>query len=151
MGFVSTAGSTLLSASSGVKRVDRGYHRAVRILWDLLEWPGGLLAWGWAQLVFATVRVRVDAGFPGQLAAKVGAHFVDALAEHVAVGPREIDVFEDAMRQRRCRKRLDRSQSVRTDDQHFSRLDFANVCRTNQVETAGLRGHGPAVAELHGN
>ena len=36
--------------------------------------------------------------------AEIRADFVDALAEHVAVGPREVDVLEDAVRQRRRRE-----------------------------------------------
>ena len=54
-----------------------------------------------------------DAGLARQRAAEIGAHLVDALAEHLAVGPREVDVLEDAVRQRRGRKRLDRAQPVR--------------------------------------
>ena len=46
-----------------------------------------------------------------QPAAEVGAHFVDALAEHIAVGPREVDVLEDALRRGRRRERLDRLQA----------------------------------------
>ena len=83
-------------------------------------------------------HVGVDAGFARQLAAEIGAHFVDALAEHFAVGPREIHVLEDAVRQRRVRERLDRSQAMRADDQDLARLDVAHVGGADQVERAGF-------------
>ena len=60
----------------------------------------------------ARVRHRDDhvgghAGFAGQPPPELGADLVDALAEDLAVGPREIDVLEDAVRQRLRRERLD--------------------------------------------
>ena len=59
--------------------------------------------------------VRVDrADSRASSRPRLGAHLVDALAEHVAVGTREVDVLEDALlRLRRRRKRLDRPQAVR--------------------------------------
>ena len=52
-------------------------------------------------------HVGLDAGFTGQHATEIGADFVDALAEHLAVGPREIDMLEDAVRQRCLGEGLD--------------------------------------------
>ena len=92
-------------------------------------------------------HIGVDAGLARQLAAQVGAHFVDALAEHFAIRPCEVDVLENAMRQLRIRKRLDRTQAVRADDQHLARLDVAHVGEADQVEAAGFRGDGPRIAE----
>src|SRR5215472_882373 len=40
--------------------------------------------------------VRIDMAFPGELAADPLARFIDAAAFDDAVGPREIDVLEDA-------------------------------------------------------
>ena len=44
--------------------------------------------------------VGLDRRLARQPAAELGAHLVDALAEHVAVGPREVDVLEHALRLR---------------------------------------------------
>ena len=57
--------------------------------------------------------VGVDRRLARQDAAEIGAHLVDAPAEDVAVGPREVDVLEDAVRQRRRRKRLDATAARR--------------------------------------
>ena len=92
-------------------------------------------------------HVGVDAGFARQQPPEVGAHLVDALAEHFAVGPREVDVLEHAVRQRRRRERADRFQAVRPDDDHLAGLDVAHVGRVDQIERAGLRAHDPRVAE----
>ena len=56
--------------------------------------------------------VGVDRLLAGQHPAELGPHFVDAPAEDVAVGPGEVHVFEDAVRERRGRKRLDRSHAI---------------------------------------
>ena len=79
---------------------------------------------------------------------ELGAHLVDAAAEDVAVGPREVDVLEDAVRERRRRERLDRPQPAVADDQHLARLDVAHVGRADQIERAGLGADDPGVAEL---
>ena len=78
---------------------------------------------------------------------RFGAHLVHALAEHVAVGPREVHVLEDAVRERRGRKRLERPQPVGADDQHLARLDVAHVGGADQIERAGLRADDAGVAE----
>ena len=48
--------------------------------------------------------VGVDRLLAREHAAEVRPHLVDALAEHVAVGPREVHVLEDAVRERRRRE-----------------------------------------------
>ena len=58
-------------------------------------------------------HVGIDRLLTGEDPAEVGPHLVDALAEHVAVRPREIHVLEDAVRERRRRERIDRSQRRR--------------------------------------
>ena len=69
-----------------------------------------------------------DAGLARQQPPEVGAHLVDALPEHLAVGPREVDVLEDAVR-RACAggNARDRPQPVGADDEHLAGLDIAHV------------------------
>ena len=86
-------------------------------------------------------------GFLRQDAAELGAHLVDALAEDVAVGAREVDVLEDAVGERRRRKRMQRAQAAVADDHHLAGLDVAHVGRADQIERAGLGADDVGVAE----
>ena len=92
--------------------------------------------------------VGVDRRLAREDAAELGADLVHALAEHVAVGPREVDVLEHAVRERRRRERLQRAQAAVADDQHLARLDVADVGRADQIERAGLGADDAGVAEL---
>ena len=83
-------------------------------------------------------NVGVDRLFAREHAPELGADLVDASAEHVAVRTREIHVLEDAVGQRRRRKRLDRPDPVGGNDQDLARQDVALVGRANQVHRAGL-------------
>ena len=76
-----------------------------------------------------------------EYAPELGTHFVDALAEHIAVGPREIHVLEDAVRERRGRIRFNRTYSALGDDDHFSRFDVTFVGRTDQIHRARFGTH----------
>ena len=80
-------------------------------------------------------------------AAQLGAHFVDALAEHVRVRPREVDVLEDAVRRRRRRERMERLLALRPDDEHLARLDVANPLGVDEIERARLGADDVGVAE----
>ena len=91
--------------------------------------------------------VGVGRRFARQDAAELRAHLVDAAAEDVAVGPREVDVLEHAVRERLRRERLDRPQPAVADDEQLARLDVADVGGANQVERAGLGTDDPGVAE----
>src|SRR5688572_17931753 len=87
--------------------------------------------------------VGIDAGFARERAPKVGPHFVYALAKDFAVGPGEIHVLEDAMRQLRLWEWLDRALAVGADDQQLTGFDIAHVGGADQVERAGFRGDRP--------
>ncbi len=85
--------------------------------------------------------------FRGQPAAELGPDLVDALAEHIRVGPREIHVLEDAVGRRRRRERVVRLLAVGSDDEHLARLDVADPLGVDQIERAGLRTDDVRVAE----
>ena len=91
--------------------------------------------------------VGVDRGLARQAAAEVGSDLVDALAEDVAVGPREVDVLEHALRDAGRGERLERSQPVRAHDHDLAGLDVAHVGRADQIERAGFGADHPRVAE----
>ncbi len=64
------------------------------------------------------------------------------------VGPREINVFEDAGPSRLPRQREEALHSVAVDDHHFAVLDVADEFRPDDVERAGLRAEDRAALEL---
>ena len=79
---------------------------------------------------------------------KLRAHFVDALAEHVAVGPREIDVLEDALRAAApTRNGLIERRPLRARDHDLARLDIANIGRADEIHRAGFGADDPGVAQ----
>ena len=59
--------------------------------------------------------------------------------EHLRVGAREVDVFEDALRHRFRRERTVRLHPGRADHHHLARLDVADERGVDQVEGARLR------------
>ena len=83
-----------------------------------------------------------------QPATELGPNLVHALAEHVAVGARKVDVLEDALRLRRRSEWLDRLDPRRTQHNELARLDVPDVLRADQIQCAGLRAQHPRVAEL---
>ena len=94
-------------------------------------------------------HVGVGGRLPREDPAELRPHVVDAAAEHVTVGPREIHVLEDALRQHRGgRERSDRSKTAGADDDHLAGFDVADVGRPDEIERAGLRADDPRVAEL---
>ena len=56
-------------------------------------------------------------------------------------------MFEHALRERRGRKRLDRSQAVGADDQDLAGLDVADVGGADEIHRAGFRADDHGVAE----
>ena len=92
--------------------------------------------------------VRIDRRLAREHAAEIGAGLVDALAEDVAVGPREVHVLEDAVRQLRYGEGPVRLHAVGADHQHLAGLDVAHVVGANQIERARLGADDPRVGEL---
>ena len=72
---------------------------------------------------------------------------IDGAAEDQAVGPREIDVLEDAVLVRLLGGEMQRFDAGSGDAHHFAGLDFADVFGAEQIERAGFRGDDPGVAE----
>jgi hypothetical protein len=91
--------------------------------------------------------VGVGRRFLGEAHAQVGPHLVHAVPEHVAVGPREVDVFEDAVLQRLRAERLDRPQAAGVDDQDLARFHVPHVGRADQIERARLRADDEGIAQ----
>ena len=82
--------------------------------------------------------VGVDRGLARQLAPHGRAGLVHAEAEDIAVGPREVDVLEDAVRDARRRERPEAANPVMRDHHHLARLDVTNVGGANQIQGARL-------------
>jgi hypothetical protein len=92
-------------------------------------------------------NVGVDRMFARELAAHFHPRLIDVPVGDGAVGPGEIDIFENAERAARLLgKCLNAFQAVLVDDNDFARLDVADEPGVNQVERAGLAGEHPAVA-----
>src|SRR5262245_5518145 len=83
--------------------------------------------------------VGIRRTFPRELFAHPVTALVDAAAEDHRIGAREIDMFEDAMRDPLRLERVERMQAARIYDEDLSRFDVADVVRADQVESAGLR------------
>ena len=93
-------------------------------------------------------HVGVDRGLARQLRAHRLAGVVDRSAMNDRVGPREIDVFEDAGPSRLPRQREEALHPVAVDDHHLAVLDVADEFRPDDVERAGLRAEDRAALEL---
>ena len=91
-------------------------------------------------------HVGVHAGVFREALPQLDPRLVDVPAEDAAVGPREVDVLEDALRDRRLVEDLQRVDAVAVDPDHLARLDVADVLAVEQVERAGLRADHVAVA-----
>ncbi len=83
-------------------------------------------------------NVRLDGRFDRQMLTEVGPHLVDAAAEDVAVRPGEVDMLEDAVRERCLGEWVDRAQPTVADDQDLAGFHVPHVRRTNQVERTGF-------------
>src|SRR5690348_13636212 len=83
----------------------------------------------------------------GEEAAQALARGIHGTAEDDAIGPREIDMLENAVLMRLLRREANGLGAALGDSQHFAGLDFALVFRANQIECAGLRGDHPRAAE----
>ena len=89
--------------------------------------------------------VGFDRGFAGQHLPNTHAVAVEGFAEETAVGPREIDHFEDAELGRLFRPTAaHRLRLTQPEVDDFARLDVPIEARANDVEAAGLAAHHPA-------
>ncbi len=94
-------------------------------------------------------HVGLDREFARELPAHLDAHLVDVAVGDGAVGPGEIDVFEDAERAALVLgKGLHAGQAVLVDDHDLARLDVADELGVDQVQGAGFAGQHPGVVEL---
>ena len=91
--------------------------------------------------------IGVNRLFARQNAAQLRANLVDAAAEDIAVGAREVHVLEDAVRERRGRIRLDRLHAVGRHNQHFARLYIAFVSGADEIHRARFRADHPGIVE----
>ena len=91
--------------------------------------------------------VGVDGMFAREQAAEAFAALVHRAAENQAIGPRKIDVLEDAVLQRLFRREVERFDAAARDAHHFAGLDFAHVFGADQIERAGFRSDEPGAAE----
>src|SRR5260370_42496386 len=73
------------------------------------------------------------------------AAFVHGAAENNAVGPGEIDVLENALLERLFWREVDGFDAGLRDAHHFAGLDFADVLRVEQIESAGFGSDQPGV------
>ena len=89
--------------------------------------------------------VGLDGGFTGQHLTDANPVAVEGFAEETAIGPREIDHFEDAELGGLLRPAAaHRLGLTETEVDDFARLDVPIEARTNDVQTAGLAAHHPA-------
>ena len=93
-------------------------------------------------------HVGLDRGLARQFRAHRLAGVVDRSAMNDRVGPREINVFEDAGPSRLPGQREEALHPVAVDDHHFAVLDVADEFRPDDVERAGLRAQDRAALEL---
>src|SRR5690242_13047984 len=88
-----------------------------------------------------------NVGFDGMLAREQTAeHFaalVNGAAENNAVGTREIDMLENALLMRLGGREVNGLDAALGDAHHFSRFDFADVLRVEEIESAGFAGDEP--------
>ncbi len=88
-----------------------------------------------------------DVALARELGADALAHLVDAGAVDHGVGPREVDVLEDAGAPTRPRERLQGTHAPLLENHHLPGLDVAHELRADDVERAGLRGQDVRLAE----
>src|SRR5216684_3384869 len=68
---------------------------------------------------------------------------VHRAAKNRAVGPREIDVLENAVLMRLFRREMDGLDPRARNAHHLAGLDLADIFRAEQIEGAGFRSHHP--------
>jgi len=68
-------------------------------------------------------------------APEIGAHIVDAAAEDIRIGPREVDVLEDAERVRPSGARPGCVEPLVVDPHDLARLDVAQEAQSNNTDT----------------
>ena len=82
--------------------------------------------------------VGVGGRLSGELAAEGQAGGEHVPPEDLAVGPREVDVLEDALTDGLGRERTEGAQAVAVDHQQLARLDVPHVLGVDEVEGARL-------------
>ena len=93
-------------------------------------------------------EVGLDRRLARQLRADVLAHLIDRRAFDDAVGPREIDMFEDAGRGLGRCERPEAAHACSVDDDQLARLDVAQIAGADHVERDGFRSEDGRFAEL---
>ena len=93
-------------------------------------------------------HVGIDRRFAGELGPDAAPGLVDTDPFGDAVGPREVDVFEDAEALRGGAERLDALHPCVGDDDHLAGLDVAHVAGADDVESHGLRCQNHRAVEL---
>src|SRR5689334_11441390 len=83
--------------------------------------------------------IRLDRCLARQFGADILAHFVNRGAFDDAVGPRKIDMLEDAWAGLRRRKRPEAANAGLVDDDQLARLDIAQIACADHIESNGLR------------
>ena len=92
-------------------------------------------------------EIGVDTALDRKLSADRLAHRINRRAVYDRVGPREIDMLEDAGARPRLGEGADRAHPLVRDDDHLSRFDLADERGTDDVEPDCLRGEDIGVAD----
>jgi hypothetical protein len=112
----------------------------------VLELDAGDLGEAEGHRVGAVGNAEHDVGarrrmLAGELASQLAAHAVHRLAEHAAVGPREVDQLEDAATDRPPLQPGKLGDRAVLDLEKLARLQLADHPGADEVEGAGLRRH----------
>ena len=91
--------------------------------------------------------VRLDRARMREAPSHLDAHLGDVASAEVAVGPREIDEFENAEGRARRGKRAHGARAFFVDDHDFAGRDFAFELRADEIQRAGFRSEHVRVAE----
>src|SRR6185312_6946713 len=100
-----------------------------------------------ARVGYGDYEVGVDRRLAREDLAHPPARALQGRAAHDRVGPREVDVLEDAERAACAFNRDARRDAAAVDREHLARLDLAQEARADDVERARLARDAVAVAE----
>src|SRR3954467_4065544 len=92
--------------------------------------------------------IDLDMAFAGELRAEGLADLVHRAPADDRVGPREVDVFENARTRRLRRKRLVALRAAFVEYDDFAGIDVADVFRADDIEGAGFGGEYRAAVEF---
>ena len=95
---------------------------------------------GHARIGHRDHHIGGHARLAGELGADALARLIDAGALDDAVGPGEVDVFEDAEAARRGGEGAQRMDAGAVEHDELARLDVADELGADDVQRAGLRG-----------